>query len=387
MRMGAGIDLRPHEGARRRFDLRPGATIGTVVDGDLRIDIRPKLPIQRVLFLMGYTADRVRWRPPPVGYAEDEQLVEAIAAIFVRLTTQAIARGLLQGYREEEDALSVIRGRIRFDEQIRARFGQAPPVELRFDVFTPDIELNRLLKAAVHALGRMPLRSERTRSALRSLAAAFAPVRLVEYRPRRLPAPRFDRLNEHYAPAVALARSILAGVSLRHARGQAQGISFLVNMNDLFEDFVATALREALGLPPRAFPRAGEGPALHLDEGRRVRLKPDLSWWEGGRCVFIGDVKYKRATGTVYAKHPDLYQLLAYTEATGLGAGMLVYAAGEDEERRHVVASSGTVLEVVTLELDGTPAEVLASIDEVAARVRGMRWSARERDAVGVACR
>ena len=72
---------------------------------------------------------------------------------------RAFARGLLHGYRTEEEALYAVRGRIRFDEQIRRRFGIAMPVEVRYDEFTDDIRENRLVKAAVARLGEMRLRS------------------------------------------------------------------------------------------------------------------------------------------------------------------------------------------------------------------------------------
>ena len=98
-------------------------------------------------------------------------------------------------------------------------------------------------------------------------------------------------------------------------------------MNRVFEDFVIVALREALGLSAIIFTQGASGKLLHLDEARRVRLEPDMSWWEGSFCTFVGDVKYKRLTGN---KNADLYQMLAYLAATDLQSGLLVYAAGED---------------------------------------------------------
>ena len=46
---------------------------------------------------------------------------------FVAAVTRALPRGVLQGYRSEEDALPTVRGRIRFDEQIKRRYGRFPP--------------------------------------------------------------------------------------------------------------------------------------------------------------------------------------------------------------------------------------------------------------------
>lgn len=58
-------------------------------------------------------------------------------------------------------------------------------------------------------------------------------------------------------------------------------------MNDVFEDFVVTALREALGLSDRVFRQASKGRNLFLDASQQVRLEPDLSWWDGPGAVLL----------------------------------------------------------------------------------------------------
>ena len=63
---------------------------------------------------------------------------------MIAAARRAFGRGLLRGYLTEEEALHTVRGRIRFDEQIRRRYGIPLPVELRFDEFTEDILANRL---------------------------------------------------------------------------------------------------------------------------------------------------------------------------------------------------------------------------------------------------
>ena len=104
---------------------------------------------------------------------------------------------------------------------------------------------------------------------------------------------------------------------------------------------------------------------LCLDESRRVGLEPDLSWWRGGRCRFVGDVKYKRVN-VAGIKHPDLYQLLAYVTAADLPAGMLIYAAGEGSPARHCVRHAGKKIVVESLGLAGPPSDILRQIDRLA---------------------
>jgi len=296
-RLGSAITVTPSLEQEGCYDLTPGSWVGVIDLGDRYVEIWPKIPMDRLLFLISYALDRRGWRETVTGLAAAPSLYEAVVLAFAALVRRAIGRGLLHGYRTEDDALQAVRGRIRFDDQLRYRFGRLPPAEVRFDEFTADIEENRMLKAALIRLRQMRLWSERARRELRTLQSAFEPVSLVHYDARALPEITYTRLNEHYEPAVELARLILRSTSYELRRGRHSALAFLVDMNQVFEDFVAVALRDALGLPPHAFPRQVQGRRLYLDEGRRVRLYPDLSWWDGSRCLVVGDVKYKALLG------------------------------------------------------------------------------------------
>lgn len=355
------------------YDLSAGSTIGTIVLPGLSIDIQTKLLISSVLFMLSYGTDQEWDREPfDFGYAS---LTELIVRWFAHQLQRALGRGLLHGYRSREESLAVVRGRWRIDDQIRQWYGRYPPLEVTYAEFTEDIEENRLIKAALARLRRMPVRSPKARQMLHHYDAQLAPVQLVEYDPRRLPDILYTRLNEHYRPAVELAKLVLRSISFELHRGSLAVSSFLFDMNAVFETFVVTALRDALRLSHSQWPPNAQARELWLDEAGRIKLKPDISWWESGRCVFVGDVKYKRvkAEGVLY---PDLYQLLAYTTATDLSQGMLVYAAGEATPVRHVIRYAGKVLEIVAIDPSGTPDDLLGEIARVAARIRRMRAAA-----------
>ena len=76
-------------------------------------------------------------------------------------------------------------------------------------------------------------------------------------------------------------------------RGLVRASGFLMDMNVVFQEFVTVAMRDALGLSERVFRSDSGIRGVTLDEARRVRLYPDLTWWDGGDCVFVGDAKYK----------------------------------------------------------------------------------------------
>ena len=205
--------------------------------------------------------------------------------------------------------------------------------------------------------------------------ATLGNVALVEYPPGAVPGVSFNRLNEHYREIVALARLILRNATIETGRGAMRAPGFLMDMNKVFQDFVTLALREALGLSDRTFRADGGVRCVTLDLERRVDLKPDLSWWDGPTCTFVGDAKYKRIQDD-RVPNADLYQLLAYATALNLPGGLLVYAQGEADDAAHVVRHACKRLQVSVLDLSGTIDELRGRIQELAERVRGLRRAA-----------
>jgi 5-methylcytosine-specific restriction enzyme subunit McrC len=352
------------------YDVKPGSTIGSLVIDGRPVLIKPKIGFERALFLVSYAIDRGLWREEDAPFAKESLIVDAVASAFARATSRALQRGLLEGYRATEDSLHTVRGRIRIADQLRTRLGLVPPIEVAFDEFTADIAENRVVKAALYTLRRLGVRSAHVSSSLRGLEARFEEVSLVDY--RGVPVPQFvyTRLNGHYRTALSLARLILESSSYELKGGEVTAGAFTIDMNKAFEDFVVIALREALGVSGSVLPQGVHG-RLWLDTDRRVELLPDLSWWSGPRCDFVGDVKYKRTD--LDGESADLYQLLAYVVASGLDEGLLIYAAGEDEATTHTVSLLGARLHVKALELTGGPDEILAEIDSLAGTVRAMR--------------
>ena len=93
--------------------------------GGVEVWVRPKVDIHRLVFLLGYAADPKGWRDTDVPLASAPGLLPALAQAFARQAQRALAGGVLQGYRTVEEALPVVRGRIRIADQLRYRFRTA----------------------------------------------------------------------------------------------------------------------------------------------------------------------------------------------------------------------------------------------------------------------
>jgi 5-methylcytosine-specific restriction enzyme subunit McrC len=363
------VDARPDPyapGDPRRWQVRAKSRVGAVRVGGLQLTITPKLPVRRLFFLLGYALDpSSHWGRGEgnVLVGDHDDLLPAVALAFERQAEHAVGRGLLQGYRHTNDALPVVRGRIREADQIRRRYGLPAPVEVSFDEFTLDIPENRLLLAAVERLLRLQGVPRDVRGRLLRLR-----VRLEGVSPLRrgapLPSWTPSRLNRRYAPALRLAELILNEASIEQ-RGTDTAVSgFLLDLAKVFEDFVSVALRQAL----RQYGgRCRFQAHHHLDEAEAVLLKPDLVWYDdAGQPIGVADAKYKAEKDREGFPSSDLYQMLAYCTSLGLSSGHLVYAKGRSPRGSHQVRRTGVVITQHALELDRDPVDLLAGMKEIA---------------------
>ena len=363
-----GLSIAPTNEEGGDYKLTPSSTVGAVEFDNLSVLIRPKIGIPQLLSLACYTIGRVKFQETDFEFQERHSLPDVLALALYRHARAAFARGLLHGYRAEEEALHTVRGRIRFDEQMRRRFGIPLPVEVRYDDFTDDILANRLVKAATYRLTRMRLRSLKARIGMGWLTGMLDNVSLREFPPKEVPEVCFNRLNEHYRRVVELSRLILRHGKFQSSRGAVRASGFLIDMNVLFQEFLTVALREALGVSERAF---GERNISSLDEGGRLRLRPDLVWRDGSSCVFVGDAKYKDITDKAVPES-DIYQMLAYVTALNLQGGMLIYA-GETDTATYHVRNVGKTIEVTSLDISGTLEDILMNARVLGRKVQRLR--------------
>ena len=379
------VDVRPSSSSGVQpgaaWEFRAGNYIGVFRCGELNIVIRPRIPIDRVMFMVGYSLSPGDWNASPFFLSPEDDILEAIVPAFVRLTQDAIRRGLLQGYRTREESSAAWRGRIRLADQVKQRFGLPLPVEVVYDDFTEDIEENRLLKTAVGVLGGMPVRSPDARRQLGALRPAFTSVSTGSYHRGLVPSVHYTRLNQRYRPAVELARLIIGSSLAEFTPGEKMGASFLVDMNRVFENFLRMALRQTLRLSETEWPgRSSPSHVLHLEEAGQVQVNPGLSWWRGRRCLFVGEARYLRPTSDgdpFVGQQSDIYRMLAYCTAADLPSGLLVYADGEAAESAvHRIRNTGKAIEVVSLDLEGSPEETLRQVQAIGEKVKAHREGA-----------
>lgn len=329
----------------------PTGMVGAARIGDVEVSIAPKIPIERLLFLVGYAQHGAGWRPEDVTLPEAPGLVPVMAQILWRQTERAIYQGLLPGYVTLEETAYVLRGRLRETEQLHRHHGLPVPLEIRLDEFTIDIPENQILYTACERILHVPGVDERSSLMLRRLLRDFTEVTSLDRRDP-LPAWQPTRLNVRYHTALRVAELVLQATSVEHGTGGVTVNGFLLDMPRLFEDFVTVALREALESVCGG--RVVGQDRSDFDTAGRVVMRPDIVWKLRGIAVAVADAKYKAEKPAGYP-NADLYQLLAYCTVLGLRRGHLIYAKGSEEPAHHVVRRSGIEIISHAIDLDTGP--------------------------------
>jgi len=357
---GNAIGITP---GRRRdsWNLRATSYVGAVRVGDLVVMIRPKIPLENLFYMLSAGQGTVDFGTGLVGFEEDE-LLPALAAFYERLVAHTLRRGVLKAYKEHNEMLVALRGRIDIPAMLRTG-GMPAPISCRFDELSIDIPENQILRAAADILATYPDISPMVRRNLRRTVGVLDGVEVVD--PRAVPSVNLTRLNRYYEPALRMAQVILRSGGIKDRSGRLEASTFLIDMNHLFERFVTVQLRRFLAgrLEVR------DQVKTYLDTGRQVTMYPDLVFYRRGVPVLVADVKYK-LTDDGLGRTADYYQLMAYCSALDLPSGILIYGADTSESDSSVViARSGDQLGLVPLYVGDDRRSVEQQLHDVAQRI------------------
>jgi len=173
----------------------------------------------------------------------------------------------------------------------------------------------------------------------------------------------YHRLNKHYQPIHELCRVLLSGMALEIASGPIAFRSFLVNMENLFQEFLYATIRRSPYFAGCRIERQS-GSKILLRHGTGVTgdiyTRPDVRVTRQENILVV-DAKYKEPlTAWMERRIPittDVYQMIAYC-VTNHCPGALVYpktsATESDMNEVYEVRSNPTVFKLRTLDLSGS---------------------------------
>ncbi len=308
-------------------EIKSSSWVGVVRFSGLEVRVMPKLVggSLRVLRMVEYASGvRLLSRLPHDQRipAEGTDLFHLIVMALVKETNSLVRDGLIRDYRPVDDALTVLRGRLRMRDQFLRRYGSLHQLECHFDEYDGDIPENQLLALALSAAAKRVDGSllSNTRGLAGTLArTCMPPTRDPDWYTRQI---QYDRRNGRYRPAHELALLVLKGLALSDLPGSTyqRVTAFMIDMNTVFERFVTRLVTEALADGPLHVSTQQTYRAAIIDESTRdayATIRPDLVIVDGrSRQKVPVDIKYKLYEDKRLSSS-DIYQLFTYAYALG----------------------------------------------------------------------
>ena len=246
-----------------------------------------------------------------------QESYETLANILAHKILERCRKGLYRDYLSKTERLAYIRGRV----DLRSALQKPWDVKLKchYNEQTGDIEDNQILAWTLFIIGRSGLCRESVSSTVRKAFHALQGfVTLKPFKSEACIDRNYHRLNQDYQLLHALCRFFLDNTGPSHETGDREMLPFLIDMANLYEQFVAEWLKANT---PKGFFVKQQHRVTH-DQNYFDRIDLLLCDIATSKVQYVLDTKYKAPDKVA---NNDIHQIVAYANALKCQNAILVY--------------------------------------------------------------
>jgi len=302
-----------------KWELTSKGIVGKIpITPEFHIFIRPKVPINNIFGMLEYAYKlKIKFPIGQIQCQSLEQAYERLANILAQKILERCRKGLYRDYLSKTERLAYIRGRV----DLRSALQKPWDVKLKchYNEQTGDIEDNQILAWTLFIIGRSGLCGELVSSTVRKAFHTLQGVVTIKSFTAQACIDRnYHRLNQDYQLLHALCRFFLENTGPSHETGDREMLPFLINMANLYEQFVAEWLKANT---PKGFFVKQQHRVRH-DQNYSDRIDLLLCDIETKKVHYVLDTKYKVPDKV---DNNDIHQIVAYANALNCQNAILIY--------------------------------------------------------------
>jgi 5-methylcytosine-specific restriction enzyme subunit McrC len=304
--------------------------VGIIYLGGLTIEILPKIDAskgaeeagkaQKVLLQMLQVCGKILLDSAQDSPVELQSLsiLEVFIEMYLRELEGILRRGLVKQYKRQEGNLTYLKGALKFDKHIAKNATNQARFYTVHHTYSPLHFLHQILYTALQTVSNMT-QNVFILDKIRRLQIAFPAMQTEKITKDSFKRIQFSRKTRYYIKAIRLARLILLHYTPDVIGGRQDAWAILVDMNRLFEQYIARILDYSIG------------DAFEIQTQRKYRfwnalptaalsIKPDIVLIDRKNPAhrFVIDTKWKIPTdklGNIAPSATDIYQMFAYSKA------------------------------------------------------------------------
>ena len=329
------------------------------------IKIKPKINNANFFGMLKYALELPKIDPKKQYSATEKfDFWEILVEIFLGHLNIIFQRNLYSDYVETEDNLNFVRGKIDFTQHILQNFNRPDKIYCRFTEFTRNVLENRLIKTTLYKLifgSQYNIFPREMKEKLNDFYRKFDFADLILANPVDIfKIITYTQLNSHYEPILKICEFLLREQAFDLARtGAKSGFQLMVNMNELFEQFIKNMLKtkkfDILYHETVYWPKIEEKPHY-----------PDFIVRKNRKDVLILDTKYygedekkTKEKVTLLAGRlvpiANIAQMVFYSNSTGIKKLSLLYPGKHEPDKIEI--KNDIELNIFHIDLEGETRE------------------------------
>lgn len=333
--------------------------VGVIFLKNYKIHIEPKVPLEN-LFKIIQIAKRIPSLLPEEGLlSSGDSIQDLIINYFLQLTHKMVLSGVKREYQEKSETSGFIRGKILFQETIIKYQGKLNQLICLHDDYTLNIIENQILKTTFWYIQKTNPNNQQRLSALQ-LMDIFHEVSLIPDLDNEIfNTIIYNQLNEMYRVLHYLCKFILQNLSYHHSYGDIPFSSFLIDMNDLFEEFIFELLKKYdinnYTIIHEQITSKKTETIVGENTPKSIVIKPDISIYKNNTIKAVLDAKYKKNPFVIRYKKPrvhsdNFYQIYSYSKIKSC-PGALIYPQNEEKVLLQINAGEFPIT-IITIDLN-----------------------------------
>lgn len=386
--------LRPiHNNSNQTVGIKSFQYVGVIsIHPTLTIQILPKMynpregedkwqqSIQNLLYMLNYCGKLLNTHTKSTQLKSLKgDFYEILIYLYASTLLNETRNSLHHEYITQEQNLPYLKGKVLFSKHLLNNLTRQNLFYLKTDEFDPNNQLNRVFAYVSRQLYATTsnIKNRQLLSELNLLLSEVAHGHISQNDANKI---HINRMNERFRPALDLAKLFLSGSTLQLTSNTFKTATFLIDMNNLFEDFIAKLVKQQADENSIVYT---QGPHEYLVTGEIVseesipakifQMRPDITIANKLTNLneHVIDTKYKildNQQRKLGISQTDLYQMYAYSHKYKVKDITLLYPEQSDEsigEKSYVLDDTCTV-HIRTINLNRDVRSHLANIkDEI----------------------
>lgn len=328
-----------------RYGIKTKSWVGVIKYKNLHLEILPKLIspnannegkileeertiiLNNLIFMLSYTKKLdIKTNDNAKLATEKNPFIEILIREFATSLFESLKRLTPKRYVREEENLNYLKGKIKFNENIRYNCTNQAKFYCEYDEFSENNLLNQLFLFVSTCLYNIS-NSSYNKKTLKFIINYYSDISFVRFDKFKARKIKLTRNQELFKKPFKLAKMFVEQTSVDLSKNKFENITLVWDMNKLFEEFIFELIKRKI---PECHATAQKTKRLLVrDKETRRDTKVDILVQ---KPEVIIDTKYKKFKTFKDISSADIYQVTTYCLLHKYHRAILLYPQFENEE-------------------------------------------------------